>query len=197
MPLACSGHGLRAALVTNALASAVVGCAFDCTSRWTTRPNPRPSIPSPSPTTFPSRNSSPCEAAARSLLPKVIVRASATNATGPAVAMDEDVVASAVLSSRSGLQPAAGAVRRPSRTTCFSRRTRTRTASPPITHAVVKASASRASLQAMCQHVSGRARLAGARCQYCEVSRLGPATPCSQGSSCMIATWAGGEQRSS
>jgi hypothetical protein len=132
MALACSGQRLRTALLTNAVAWVVVGCASDRTSRRTTRPNPRPSIPSPSHTTVPSRNSSPSEAAARSLLPKVIARASPTNGTGPAVAMDEDVVASAVLSSRSVLQPAAGAVRRLSKTTCcISHRTTARIVSPP------------------------------------------------------------------
>jgi hypothetical protein len=121
----------RTTVLTKAVASVVARCASDRTSRWTTRPNPRPSMPRLSHTTFPSRNSSPSEAAARSLLPNVIALASATNRTGPAVAMDEDVVASAVLSSLSALQPAAGAVRRLSRTTCFiSHRTTARIASP-------------------------------------------------------------------
>ena len=94
--------------------------------------NPRPSMPRPSQTTFPSRNSSSSEAVARSLVPKVIALASVTNGTGPAVAMDEDVVASAVLSSFWVLQPAADAVRILSRTTCFiSHRTTTRIVLPP------------------------------------------------------------------
>src|SRR5829696_2626400 len=152
MALACSGQRLRTALLMKALASVVVGCASDCTSRWTTRPNPRPSMPSPSHTTFPSRNSSLPEAAAKSLVPKVMALASVTNGPGPAVAMDEDVVASAVLSSLSVLQPAADAVRMLSRTTCFiSHRTTTRIVLPPMPRSALRAPASQASL-----HVVGR-----------------------------------------
>src|SRR5215218_5447261 len=56
MALAYSGQRLRTALLTKALASVVVGCASDCTSRWITRPKPTPSMPRPSHTTFPSRS---------------------------------------------------------------------------------------------------------------------------------------------
>jgi hypothetical protein len=117
--LACAGQRLRTALLTKALASVIVGRASDCTSRSTTRRKPRPSLARPSHATFPSRNRSLSEAAARSLLPKVIALASATKTTGPVVAVDEEVVASAGLLSLSVLQPAAGAVRRLSRTTPY------------------------------------------------------------------------------
>ena len=66
-------------------------------------------------------------------MPKVIALASATNVPGPAVAMEEDVVASAVLSSLSALQPAVGAVRRLSKAICFiSHRTTAGMGFPPI-----------------------------------------------------------------
>jgi hypothetical protein len=64
-------------------------------------------------------------------VPKVIALASVTNGTGPAVGMDEDVVASAVLLSFSVLQPAAGAVRMLSRITCFISHRTTRIVCPP------------------------------------------------------------------
>jgi hypothetical protein len=69
-----------------------------------------------------------------------------THGPGPAGATEEDVVASAVLSSLSALQPAAGAVRRLSRTTRFiSHRTTTRMV-PPHDSLGYRASASSGSL---------------------------------------------------
>jgi hypothetical protein len=123
---------LRTALLTNALASVAVGRASDRTSLWTTRLKPKPSMPKPWHTTFPSRNRSLSEAAARSLVPKAIALASATNAVGPGV-VDEDVVASAVLVLLCWLQPVLGSARTPSRRTGFiSQWTIARIVSPPL-----------------------------------------------------------------
>jgi len=127
MAPACAGQRLRTALLTKAVASMVVGRASDCTSRWITRRPPRPSMPRPSHTTFPSRNSSSSEAAARSLEPKVIALASATKRPGPVVV----VVTSAVLSLFSWLHPAPGSATTPSRATYFiSHRTTARILAP-------------------------------------------------------------------
>jgi hypothetical protein len=120
-------------------------------------------MPRPSHTTFPSRNNSPAEAAARSLVPKLIARTSASKAAGPAVAVDREVVvASAVRLSRCWLQPAPGSARTPSRAThLVSHRTTTRTLFRPSDSLCPKASASSASLQCCTTHPIGRVCLAG------------------------------------
>jgi hypothetical protein len=138
--LACSGHRFRTALLIKAVASVVVGWASERTSRRTTRRKPKPSKPRPSHTTLPSRNSSPSEAPARSLVPKLIALASATKAVDLAGAVDEAVVAASAVLLLCWLQPAPGSVRTPSRATYLaSHRTTTRISfRPPLTRSDVK-----------------------------------------------------------
>jgi hypothetical protein len=115
--LVCCGQRLRTALMTRALASVVVGRASDCTRRCTTRRTPRSSMPKPSQTTIPSRNRSSSEAAARSLVPKLIALTSAMKRPGSAVGVDKEVVVASLLLTWS--HPAPAKLRRPSRTTCL------------------------------------------------------------------------------
>lgn len=82
---------------------------------------------------LPSRNSSPSEAAARSLVPKVIALASATKVAGRAMVRDDDVVvASDVSSLLPPPHPAPSKAKRPSGTTCtFNHPATCRTVLPP------------------------------------------------------------------